>query len=84
MSATAHDKLPRPRRLIEPEDIVCPAGCPARAGTSVLCRIEHEVIDGRLNPYSLRDYCLGDYRTCSTWRAEKEAVAEGQRGAALE
>ena len=80
-SATAHDKLPRPRRLIDPEDIVCPAGCPALAGTGVYCRVAHEAIDGRLNPYALRDFCLGEYKRCPTWRADKEAVAEGRRGA---
>ena len=80
-TVTVHEKLPRPRRLIDPEDIVCPAGCPALAGTGVLCRVAHEVIDGRLNPHSLQGFCLGDYQACSTWRAEKQAVAEGRRGA---
>lgn len=78
---TAHEKMLRPRRLIDTEDIGCPAGCPALAGSGVLCRVEHHVIDGRLNPYTLRDFCLGEYKACPTWRADKDAVAEGRRGA---
>jgi hypothetical protein len=32
-------------------------------------------------PFSLRDFCLGDYKTCPTWRTDKEAVEAGKRGA---
>lgn len=78
MAATAHPKMLRPRRLIDPADVVCPAGCPARAGSGVLCRIEGGVIDARTNPYSLRDFCLGDYQACPTWRVAREAELAGR------
>lgn len=81
MTATMNPRLPRPTRLIDAEDITCPAGCPARAGSGVLCRIEGEVIDGRMNPSSLMSFCLGAYKTCPTWIADKDAIAAGRRGA---
>ena len=80
-TATVNDRLPRMRRLIDDDDVVCPAGCPARAGTGVLCRIEGEVIDGRRNPATIARYCTGDNRACPTWQADKEAVWAGRRGA---
>lgn len=79
--AVVNPRLPRIARLIEEGDVVCPAGCPARAGQAVLCRIEGAVIDARRNPSSLQAYCLGENRHCPTWRADKEATWAARRGA---
>jgi hypothetical protein len=79
--ATVNERLPRPARLIDQADVICPAGCVARAGGGVLCRIEGDVIDARLNPLSVGDFCLGDYQSCPTWRAHKNAISAGSERA---
>jgi hypothetical protein len=78
MAATANALLPRPVRLIDDADVVCPAGCPALAGTGVRCRIEVHTLDARLEPSAIRGYCLADYQACPSWQAEKDAIREGR------
>ncbi len=79
--STVNARLPRLARLIDDADVVCPAGCAARAGTGVMCRVEGDVIDARANPTSVARFCLGDNRTCPSWQAEKEAHWAEQRSA---
>lgn len=38
------------------------------------CAIERGVIDARRNPESVEAFCLGEYTTCPTWRAERKRI----------
>lgn len=82
---TVNDRLPRMARLIEAADVACPAGCPARAGTGVMCRVLEQVADARREPTAVVNRCLSDnpaaglhpdqpgYQGCDVWRASKDA-----------
>src|SRR4051812_40246632 len=61
-------------RLIDDADVKCPAGCPALAGTGVLCRITEVPLPAREQPSSLKSYCLNEsgHRTCPIWQDDKE------------
>ena len=60
-------------RPLEATDIRCPAGTLV-GDDGCLCAIERGVIVGRRNPTSIEAFCLGEFETCPTWRAEKERV----------
>lgn len=67
-------------RLIENDDIVCPAGRAVGAGRGVLCGVEGHVLEVT-EGLSIERFCAGDYKQCPSWRAEKEAYWEAQRTA---
>jgi hypothetical protein len=89
--ATANERLPRLRRLIEDSDVACPAGCPANAGQGVHCRIVGQTVDARKDPTSVANRCLSDnpaagprpaqpgYQGCDAWRASREADLDHRR-----
>jgi len=63
--------------------VECPGGefvGEALEGSGCHSRIEHSGIFASTSPRSLIAYCMGDYRTCPTWRAEKERVWARKRG----
>lgn len=63
-------------RVFDPV-VGCPAGEPigeALEGSGCHCRVEHSAILAATSPRSLLAFCLGDYRACPTWQAEKERV----------
>jgi hypothetical protein len=66
------------RRLLDQRDMRCPVA-EAVGGTCVWCPIEETVIDARLNPTATSAYCMGDYKACPTWRAEKQRVWAARR-----
>lgn len=56
--------------------VVCPAGMgymDAMKGPACRCRIERSDITSVEQPTTLLRFCQGEYRTCPTWRADKEA-----------
>lgn len=63
------------KRQIKPEEIRCPAGM-LMNDVDCFCRIEQGLIEGRVSPDSIARFCLGDYKECPTWKAEKEAEWE--------
>jgi len=63
------------KRLLKPEDLVCPAAVLMNDCDS-FCRIEDGLIEGRVNPDSIAAYCAGDHLSCPTWQADKEALWE--------
>lgn len=59
----------------------CPAAETLR-GTGevvVICGVERGPVDSRTDPQSLLTFCFGDYKTCPSWRAEKERERLGHR-----
>lgn len=65
------------RRQLKPGEVRCPAG-QQTGDASCYCHIEKALIDGRLNPSTIENFCTGvsvvggNYQRCPTWRAEKE------------
>jgi hypothetical protein len=78
---TAVPQLAKLRRLIDDEDVKCPAGQSCMAGAGVLCRLEGLPIVANEQPTSLQAFCLNEegHTQCPTWRAEKERVWAGRR-----
>jgi len=66
--------LPKPIRLIDQKDVICPAGEACGAGKAVRCRIEHSTIVAAENPSTVQGFCLGQYMLCPTWQAEKQRI----------
>lgn len=65
-------------RQLEQKDITCPAGSIV-GDASVVCGIEHGVIDGRHSPESVEGFCCGDFQSCPSWRMEKERVEQNKK-----
>lgn len=60
-------------RLQRSGKIECPAGeLVSRFGIGCRCRIEHSTITAAENPSSLDRFCMGDFKQCPTWRAERD------------
>lgn len=67
--------------------VECPGGEPIAEtvnGSGVRCRVEHSSILSDQDPKSLILWCCSEYRTCPTWQAEKDRIAEGRRAALVE
>jgi hypothetical protein len=65
-------------RQLEQKDITCPAGSLV-GDASVVCGIEHGVIDGRHSPESVEGFCCGEFSACPSWRMEKERVEQNKK-----
>lgn len=64
------------RRVVTDVPVQCPAGeyvGETPGGTACRCRITKDTIDSVSEPTTLNRWCFGDYSTCPTWRADKEA-----------
>lgn len=78
--------LPEQQRLIEQDDLDCPAAGTALAGQGVYCKIERHTLDARKGrePTSVMNFCCGDHTACPTWRAEKERIWAERRAELVE
>jgi hypothetical protein len=65
------------------------AACPAASvlgagvdGLAVRCGVERSIITERNDPSTLANFCTVDgeagYQRCSSWRLEKDRIAEGR------
>lgn len=62
----------------------CPAAQVTRSalgGIAIHCRVEDTRLTSRQDPQSVLSFCVGDYESCPSWMAEKEAIAAGRQGA---
>jgi hypothetical protein len=75
-------------RLRENEDFrrgcsQCPAATVMSADPgrwiTIRCGVEHSVLSSEGDPMSVATFCLGDYRRCPSWRAERESNWSGRR-----
>lgn len=77
LAAYAYDVAKR-----ESDCVGCPAGEALGQiigeGAGVRCRILHETLTERNNPSTVENYCTGDYKQCSVWRAQWRAREEGR------
>lgn len=61
----------------------CSSDCPAATayktdrGLTVRCGVERTRLSEASDPQSLLTFCLGDYRACPTWRAERQRFLDG-------
>lgn len=59
----------------------CPAATVFRQvgdAVSVLCNVEGSLLSSRTDPQSVLTFCMGDYLSCPTWIAGKEAEWAGR------
>lgn len=66
----------RSPRLVGELPLLCPAGAAiaeSLRGSGIRCRIEHSSLFTVGHQRSLRAFCCGDYQSCPTWRAHREA-----------
>ena len=67
------------QRVLIPNSVepACPAAlrvAEGSGGSGAICRITTSLIESKLNPSTLTRFCFDceGYRTCPTWRADKE------------
>jgi hypothetical protein len=63
-------------RLLQPEDVKCPAGVQV-GDADVRCNIEQHTLRGHLEPDSIEGFCCSSYETCSSWLAMKKVEEKG-------
>ena len=72
------------RRLIERDDITCPAGDTREGGRGVQCRVVDVPLMATEQPDSISAYCMGCYTECPVWRDDKERGWRGEQSAVEE